>query len=60
MQAFAFITCKLQRYAKGDYYRYLAEFLQQEDRSKVAGQANEAYDEVGALYKSNAVSRPIA
>lgn len=50
----------MQRYAKGDYYRYLAEFLQQEDRSKVAGQANEAYDEVGALYKSNAVSRPIA
>ena len=30
---------------KGDYYRYLAEFLQQEDRSKVAGQANDAYAE---------------
>uniref|UniRef100_A0A7S0S6X0 14-3-3 domain-containing protein n=1 Tax=Mantoniella antarctica TaxID=81844 RepID=A0A7S0S6X0_9CHLO len=30
---------------KGDYYRYLAEFLQQDNRSKVAGQANEAYEE---------------
>jgi len=30
---------------KGDYYRYLAEFLEQNERSTVAGQANEAYDQ---------------
>ena len=28
---------------KGDYYRYLAEFLQQDSRQKVAQQANDAY-----------------
>jgi len=29
---------------KGDYYRYLAEFQQSEDRGKVAQMANEAYE----------------
>ena len=30
---------------KGDYYRYLAEFLQGEDRARVSGSADEAYAE---------------
>ena len=38
---------------KGDYYRYLAEFLQQEDRSKVSGQANDAYAEATKIACNN-------
>ena len=30
---------------KGDYYRYLAEFLQGDDRARVSGSADEAYAE---------------
>ena len=37
---------------KGDYYRYLAEFLQGDDRARVSGSADEAYAEATKIARA--------